>query len=75
MFRNSVVDVQQKANFISQNVNRPTQAPQVAQQVPQVQPQQIQALADDLKNFRFEMNNQMKFVRSLEPLRIHIPPC
>ena len=75
MFRNSVVDVQQKANFISQNVNRPTQAPQVAQQVPQVQPQQIQALADDLKNFRFEMNNQMKFVRSLAPLRIHIPPC
>lgn len=66
LFSNSVVDVQQKTNFISQHVNKPNQQqqpPQVAQQVPQIQPQQIQTIADDLKNFRFEMNNQMRLVR------------
>lgn len=60
--QNSVIDVQQKANLISQTVkNPPPQAqPQAQLQQNLATSGQMQQIADDLKNFRFEMNSMIR---------------
>lgn len=67
---NSVVDVQQKTNIITANVNKPNQQQQqqVQQQPNPIQTQQIQQLSDELKAFRHEMNSQMR-------MQLNKPAC
>ena len=59
--QNAVIDVQQKANHISQNTRNSGQQ----QQQQQTNPAHLQNIADDIKNFRFEINNAIRNVSLL----------
>ncbi len=60
-----MVDVQQKANYITNTVKTQAQAvpPSYQDSQNQVQPGQIQKITDDIMNFRHEMNMLVRKVR------------